>query len=183
MYLSVHDIPRNLRDGENQTIRTNRITVHHIVDSGLGTLLPPIVPNNSDLREPADTSEWPPAVIINLLYTSAVLQAWAPESFQQTMRTMTGGIYYNLNDEQGDEQGNIDPSNSARREQRLNTQNMKKARRGETGILEVMCGVMALRMSSARQGNLKGNRQRTTDLEEFPRQDRVKMWLRPQVLT
>lgn len=149
MYLSVNDIPRNVRTEENQTIATNRITVHHIVDSGLGILLPPIVPNNSDVREPADTSEWPPAVIINTLYTSAVLQAWAPESFQQTMRTMTNEIYYN-SDGSHYEQGDIDRSNSATRE-RLYRRNMKKARAEETSLANLMYDVMAFRMRSARQ--------------------------------
>ena len=186
--MSVNDIPRNLREGENQTIPTNRITVQHIVDSGLGIHLPGIVPNNRDVREPADTSKWPPAMIINMLYTSAVLKAWAPESFRQTARTMANELYYNSDgsdDDQGEEQGVSNPSNSLNLspEERRNRRNKKKidseAEGKGSSLATLMCGVIALRMRSARQGNLRGNRQRTAN-PNLPSQDRVKMWLRSQ---
>ena len=145
----------------------NRITVHYIADSRIGILLPRIVPNNHDVREPANTSEWPPATIINSSYTSAVLQAWAPESFQQTLRTMVKEFYYNsdgLDDEQGDFLGLS--------QERLKKRNAKKA----------LQGVMAFRMRSARRDGSKGNRQRNTnsDLPNQESQDRVKMWLHSQ---
>ena len=92
--MSVDDIPY-ARKEENQANPTNRLTLHHIVESGLGVLLPSIVPNNSDLREPGDTSQWPPAMVVDLFYASAALKAWAPKAFIQNAPAMAKDAYYN----------------------------------------------------------------------------------------
>lgn len=50
---------------------------------------------------------WPPAVIINMLYASAVLQAWAPASFQQTVRKLVNNTYHTVDglDDKTDDTG------------------------------------------------------------------------------
>ena len=165
--LSVDDIPY-ARTEENQASPTNRLTVHHIVDSGIGVMLP-IVPNNSDLREPGDTSQWPPAIIVNQFYASAALKAWAPKAFIQNARAMAKDAYYN------DISGGIDP-NPYIRQRRLDARNETKARVAhpeKMQLSDAMDVVLALWMRSARQG--KGNRQKIT-ASDLAR-DKVQAWV------
>ena len=163
--MSVDDIPY-ARKEENQANPTNRLTLHHIVESGLGVLLPSIVPNNSDLREPGDTSQWPPAMVVDLFYASAALKAWAPKAFIQNAPAMAKDAYYNDPDDgisDGIDPNPYIPPESGARERRLDARNEKKARAAhpeEMQFSSVMDGVMALWMRSAGQG--KGNRQRIT---------------------
>ena len=89
--LSIDDNPPRQ---ENRTSQTSRLTLQYINDSRLGLLLPATIPNNSDLREPRDIANWPPAVVLDIAYASAALRAWAPESFIQTVRVMAKDISY-----------------------------------------------------------------------------------------
>lgn len=178
--MSVDDIPY-ARTEENQASPTNRLTLHYIVESGLGVLLPSIIPNNSDLREPGDTSQWPPAMVLNLFYASAALKAWAPKAFIQHARAMAKGAYYNDPDDDisdcTDPNPYIPPESGAR-QRRLDARNEKTARAahpGEMQLSSVMDGVMALWMRSARQG--KGNRQRITASDLAHRCDKVQAWV------
>ena len=178
--MSVDDIPY-ARTEENQASPTNRLTLHYIVESGLGILLPSIVPNNSDLREPGDTSQWPPAMIVNLFYACAALNAWAPKAFIQNARAMAKGAYYN--DPNDDISDGIDPNpyilpESGARQRGLDARNEKKARAAHPEQMQfssVMDGVMALWMRSARQG--KGNRQRIAASDFAHRCDKVQAWM------
>jgi len=117
-------------------------------------MLPALVPNNSDLREPEDTSEWPPAIVVNLFYASAALRAWAPMTFIQAIRTIVRDANYDASDdgtpdgqgEAGDTGPCIPPEASARA-QCLNTQNERRlgvAHPGETQFSSAMDGVKAL---------------------------------------
>jgi hypothetical protein len=153
--------------------------MHYIVDSKIGVNLPRIA-NNSDLREPADTSEWPPAVISNMVYTSAVLQARAPEAFRQTIRTMVGDIYYkDADDEAGDEEGdNAGDKAGQTRTQRLQAQN--EMRGHDTGFRSAVYELMAFRTMMT-QSSVTENPQRTTDSDlSCTRDDRFKKWLDSQ---
>jgi hypothetical protein len=51
-----------------------------------GSILSQFAPNNSDACEPQDTSEWPPAIILNVFYATAVLKAWGPQMFVKYVR-------------------------------------------------------------------------------------------------
>lgn len=178
--MSVDDIPY-ARTEKNQASPTNRLTLHHIVESDLGILLPSIVPNNSDLREPGDTSQWPPAMVVDLLYASAALKAWAPKAFIQNARAMAKGAYYS--DAGDDISDGIDPNpyilpESGARQRGLDARNEKKARAAhpeEMQFSSVMDGVVALWMRSARQG--KGNRQRIAASDFAHRCDKVQAWM------
>jgi hypothetical protein len=115
--------------------------VHYIVESRLVVQLPRIVPNNSDLRELGDTSKWPPAMVVNLLYASAVLQAWAPEPFIENIRASRTTICRMV-------------LVQGARTRRLNTRNRMKAQAAypeETQISSVMDGVTALWMRSGKR--------------------------------
>lgn len=149
----------------------------------MGTALPSIVPNNSDLREPEDTSEWPPAVIINSFYISAVLQEWAPDPFIQILRTSAIKTYYNFddsNDEAGDE-ASVEtnpqagpsslPAPISSWTQRLLARNIKKMQSERTSLSELMDGVLAFRMRSS-----QSNKENTD--WDLSRQERVTKWVR-----
>ena len=178
--MSVDDISY-ARTEENQASLTNCLTLHYIVESGLGVLLPSIVPNNSDLREPGDTGQWPPAMVVDLFYASAALKAWAPKAFIQNAWAMAKGANYNNPDD--DISDGIDPNlyippGYSARQRRLDARNEKKtraARMEEMQFSSVMDGVMALWMRSVRQG--KGNRQRITASDLAHRCDKVQAWV------
>ena len=178
--MSVDDIPYARRE-ENQASPTNRLTLHYIVESGLGLLLPSIVPNNSDLREPGDTSQWPPAMVVDLFYASAALRAWGPKVFIQNARAMAKDAYYN--DPDDDISDDIDPDpyippEPDARQRRLEARNEQKARAAhpeEMQLSFVMDGVMALWKRAARQG--KGNRQRISASDLAHRCDKVQAWV------
>ena len=59
-----------------------------------------MAPHNSNARQPHDTSEWPPAIIVDLFYASAALKAWSSNSFIQYVRERSKDAYY---DEAGDQ--------------------------------------------------------------------------------
>jgi hypothetical protein len=102
--LSVDDIPFSQRRLRGQAIPTNRITVQYIVNSG-GIMVPRFAPNNSELRLPADISKWPPAVILNMVYTSAVLQAWPQKHSDNLLGRWSKTFIMDADDEPGDDAG------------------------------------------------------------------------------
>jgi len=157
----VDDIPY-ARTEENQASPTNRLTLHHIVESGLGILLPSIVPNNSDLREPEDTSQWPPA-----------LKAWAPKAFIQNARAMAKGTYYN--DQDDDISDGIDPNPYIPLNQMLGNDVSTQKKHGLLIWKKYMDGVMVLWMRSARQG--KGNQEIIPASDLAHRCDKVQAWV------
>jgi hypothetical protein len=57
-------------------------------------LIPKFAPHNSDARQPQDTREWPPAVIIDLYYAAAAMKAWSPKSFIEYVREQSSDVYY-----------------------------------------------------------------------------------------
>ena len=150
----------------------------------MGTALPSIVPNNSDLREPADTSEWPPAVIINSFYISAVLQEWAPDPFIQILRTSAIKTYYNFNGSADEPKAGVEagvetnpqagfsdlPAPISSRAERLLARNLKKMQSEGTSLSELMDGVLAFRMRSSQSNKVN------TDWD-LSRQDRVTKWV------
>ncbi|KAI9568229.1 hypothetical protein HD554DRAFT_2261547 [Boletus coccyginus] len=100
--LTVDDIP--YRQPPNAGSPPNRLTLQHIKPSELG-LLSQITPHNSDARQPQDTSKWPPAIIVDLSYAVAALQAWGPKTFIEYVRTNSRDVYYPDDVEGGDGAG------------------------------------------------------------------------------
>jgi hypothetical protein len=141
-------------------------------------MLPALVPNNSDLREPEDTSEWPPTIVFNLFYASAGLWAWAPMTFVQAVNDANYASDDGTPDGQG-EPGNTGPCippEASARAQCLNTQNERRlgvAHPGETQFSSAMDGVTALWMRSKRR--IKGNLQTTTAPNVA--RDKVQAWM------
>ncbi|KXN83943.1 hypothetical protein AN958_00786 [Leucoagaricus sp. SymC.cos] len=182
-YLDVDDIPYNPPREENQASPASRLTLHYIVDSGLGRMLPGIVPNNSDLREPEDTSTWPPVIILNLCYASAALCAWAPVTFRQTIRAMVKDTYYDASDDSTansqDEPDDTGPRISkelslrAQRLERRNERKLQAAHPGEMHLSSAMDGVLALWMRSKGRG--KQILQTATDFKNA--RDKVWSWI------
>ncbi|KAF8815106.1 hypothetical protein BYT27DRAFT_7199581 [Phlegmacium glaucopus] len=176
LYLSVNDIPYN----KNHATPTSRTTSHYIVDTGLSSMMPVLVPNNSDLREPTDISQWPPAEIINLFYISAAIQAWAPPSFKQTVQESVQDIYYNSSDDatSDGEPSDIGPCThpDVARTRRNIARNNRKAHSEETELGSLMHGIMGLWMQSAEQR--KENEERIIDSDLV--HSKVNMWMDSQ---
>ena len=83
--MTVNDVPFNppRPDGEDGPAR--RVTLHHIDDPELGPMLSTYAQNNFDARLPQDTTHWPPAIILDHVYAAAVIQAWGPKEFSDSV--------------------------------------------------------------------------------------------------
>ncbi len=90
--MGVEDIPVRQID---QASPASRVTLHHFAPSRLGSIDTRFWPNNSDARQPPDTSAWPPAVILDLCYACAVLQAWGPRGSIDYLQDAGRYAYYN----------------------------------------------------------------------------------------
>jgi hypothetical protein len=185
--LSVGDIPFTNPPQQDQASPTSRLTLQFIVDSALvGSSLPVNAPNNSDLREPTDTTNWPPAVLTDMAYASAVLRAWGSKSFLNTLSAIGKDIFYKDLDETDNEPDDttscISPDPGARipmagaRAQRLHAGNLMKVMphpQEETTPDSIMDGVLGLWMGSTRQD--KGKQERQVALESA--RHKVKAWI------
>jgi hypothetical protein len=102
--LDVNDIPYDPPREAGEDSPADRLTLHHFT-AQLGPLLARFAPNNSDARQPQDISAWPPAIIIDIIYASAVLRAWGPKAFKESLWEKAKTFYYN---NQGDNSGMLD---------------------------------------------------------------------------
>ena len=91
--MTVDDIPYSPPNTADEG-PTNRLTLQHFVDSELGVVVPVIAPHNSDARPPQDSRKWPPAVIVDLIYAAAVMNAWSPKTFIAYIRDKSSNAYY-----------------------------------------------------------------------------------------
>jgi hypothetical protein len=173
----------------------SRLTLHHFVDlPQLGTIIPGIAPNNSDARQPQDTSEWPPAIILDLIYAAAALNAWSPKPFIKYIREQSRNAYYDDGDNQDDSNstdGNsMDRSGPSRVDARMSDQTIGQSESGrydlrtrkkissiplkERRFADLIDGVSALWMQSARV-----NKPKLEDASlSLARNEGVKMWLK-----
>jgi hypothetical protein len=187
--LSVGDIPFTNPPQQDQASPTSRLTLHLIVDSALvGSSLLVNAPNNSDLREPTDTTNWPPAVLTDMAYASAVLRAWGSKSFLDTLSAIGKDIFYKDLDETDNKPDDttpcISPDPGARtpmaeaRAQRLHAGNLMKVmphHQEETTPDSIMDGVWGLWMRSTRQD--KEKQEREVALESARTHHKVKAWI------
>jgi len=183
----VDDIP--LHPQKDQASPTNRLTLQFIDDSRfVGSSLPVDAPNNSDLREPTDTTNWPPAVLTDMAYASAVLKAWGSKPFLDTLLAIGKPILFKDLDESNNEPDDttpcIFPDPGARtpmadaRAQHLHTRNLMKAmpsHQEETTRDSMMDGVLGLWTRSTRQD--KGKQEREAALELARTCHKVKAWI------
>jgi hypothetical protein len=189
--LTVDDIPYNPPISVNSP--TSRLTLQHfVVDDLLGPVLPTIAPRNSDARQPEDTTEWPPAVIVDLFYACAALKAWAPTTFSKYVREQTRDAYYDIardGDSAPDDHplgGGSGYTNVPTVGQESDRTRLYKARTGDnTGTVRLagereemslsdwMDGVKALWMQAAREG-----KQKLPGASDLSRnEDDIKTWL------
>ncbi|KAF8695511.1 hypothetical protein AX14_001769 [Amanita brunnescens Koide BX004] len=84
--LSVDDIPYEPLKDEDQQSPASRLTLHHFANLGSFFSEFRSTRHNSDARQPHDTSEWPPAIIVDLSYAAAAMKAWS--SLRSSARRM-----------------------------------------------------------------------------------------------
>jgi hypothetical protein len=96
--LTVNDIHYQPPRKVGQAIPTSRLTMHHFVNlPKLGLLIPIVAPQNSDARQPQDTSKWPPAIILDFFYAVAAMKAWSSECFLKYVQEQSRNAYHNNN--------------------------------------------------------------------------------------
>jgi len=106
MTMSIHAFTHmpNPRRGANESSPDSRLTLHHFVGLlPLGNIITILAPHNTDVRPPQDTSEWPPAIILDLFYAAAAINTWGPKFFIKYVREQSKDAYYNGDDEDDDE--------------------------------------------------------------------------------
>ena len=172
--LTVDDIPYNQPKAADEEGPASRLTLHHIVDlPRLGRLIPGIAPHNSDARQPQDTTQWPPAVIVDLVYAAAAMNAWSPKSFIKYVREQSSDAYYPEGRRQEDEHNDnvSDSSGSSYVNAQTGDQTAGQSGTGryalrsrnrtsnvpaeERSFPDLMDGVFALWMQSSRTGKKK----------------------------
>jgi hypothetical protein len=110
--LTVDDIPYHPLKEADQESPASRLTLHYFVNlPQLGPWIPNIAPQNSDARQPQDTSEWPPAIIVDLFYAVAAINAWSPKPFIKYVREQSRNAYYD--DDDGENGNALDSSGSS----------------------------------------------------------------------
>lgn len=188
--LTVDDIPYHPPQEESPA---SRLTLQYFVDLPLlGVVIPDIAPHNSDARQPQDTSKWPPAIIVDLFYATAALNAWSPQSFIKYVRERSRDAYYDDDDDQDD--GNaMDGSGPSHVDAQMGDQTTGQPEsegyalrsRNKTSnvppkerrFADLMDGVSVLWMQSSRVGKLK-LKPEGVRASSLARNEDVKMWLR-----
>jgi len=189
--LTVNDVPYHPPKEADEESPASRLTLHYFVDLPLlGVTIPNIAPHNSDARQPQDTSEWPPAIIVDLFYAVAAINAWSPKPFIKYVREQSRDAYYNDDDNGDNDNDNAsDSSGSSRVDAQMGDQTTGQSGSGryalrsrnktsnippkERRLADLMDGVSALWMRSSRVGKPKPEDVHASSL----RNEGVKMWL------
>jgi hypothetical protein len=147
-------------------------------------------PHNSDARQPQDTSEWPPAIIVDLSYAAAALKAWSPNPFIEYVREQSRDAYYCDGDDQNDS-NSMDGSGPSCVNARMCDQTtvqfgsglhsrnktLSIPPKGRRHIADMMDIVSALWMQSSRVNKIK---QEDAQALSLARNEGVKAWLQSQ---
>ncbi|KAF8345413.1 hypothetical protein F5887DRAFT_1192054 [Amanita rubescens] len=188
--LTVDDIPYNQPNAADEEGPASRLTLHHFVDlPQLGRVIPNLAPHNCDARQPQDTSEWPPAVIVDLFYAVAAMNAWSPKSFIDYVREQSSDVYYPEGEDEDDDNVS-DSSGSSHVDAQMGDQTTGQSGYGryalrsrnrtsnvppkESRLADLMNGVCALWMQSSRMGKKKTEDVHASNLS---RNEGVKKWL------
>ncbi|KAG9310359.1 hypothetical protein JVU11DRAFT_9492 [Chiua virens] len=102
--LGVEDVPYSHQPPPTAHPET-RLTLQHIRPDRIGPALRNLSPHNTDARQPEDMSLWPLAIIVDLRYGSAAVQAWGPQAFLDRVRTVAGHSYDDDDDGKGEGKG------------------------------------------------------------------------------
>lgn len=163
--MTVDDIPYNPPDTADEEGPSSRLTLHHFNTPQLGYIIPKHAPHNSDARQPQDTSEWPPAAIVDLFYATAAMKVWSSKSFIEYVREQSRDAYYpRVEDEESG-------STSYTLHSRDGTSNVPPE---ENRFADLMDGVCALWMQSSRMGEKETKDVHASSLS---RNEGVKKWL------
>jgi hypothetical protein len=190
--MSVDDIPYQPPKHPDHESPASRLTLHHFVDSSqLGPWLPRMAPHNSDARQSQDTSEWPPAIILDLSYAAAALKAWGPKPFIEYVRGNSRDAYYGDGDGQDDD--SMDGSGPSRVDAQMGNQTTVQPGSGRYNlrsgnntssispkgrrIVDMMDIVTTLWMQSSRVNKIKREDAQASSLA---RNEGVKSWLQSQ---
>ncbi|KAF8313384.1 hypothetical protein F5887DRAFT_1237316 [Amanita rubescens] len=193
--LDVDDIPYESED-QDQESPASRLTLHHFVNERqLGPVITAWAGHNSDARQPQDTSEWPPAIVVDLFYAAAALNAWGPKPFIKYVRE---NVHYGDDDDQdddGDDQDDddddsMDGSGLSHVDAQMGNQKTGQSGSGRYALrskdktssipqkvrrfADLMEGVSALWMQSSRVDKLKPEDAHASSLA---RNEGVKTWL------
>ena len=192
--MTVDDIPYDRRRGANEASPDSRLTLHYFVDPlQLGDMVTNSAPLNADARQPQDTSEWPHAIILDLFYAVAAMNAWSPKPFIKYVRERSKDAYYHGDDEDDDEDNDEDNDNnsgpshidtqmgeqitgqSGSKRYALRSRNKTSNIRPEARrFVDLMDGVCALWMQSSRVDKPKPEDDHASSLT---RNGNVKKWL------
>jgi hypothetical protein len=189
--MSVDDISYQPPKHPDHESAASRLMLHHFVSSSeLGPWLPRMAPNNSDVWQPQDTSEWPPAIILDLSYAAAALKAWGPKSFIEYVRGNSRDAYYGGGDGQDNDlmdgsgpscvdaqmgdQTTVQPGS---RPYNLHSKNNTSISPKRRRVVDMMDIVTALWMQSSRVNKIK---RKDTQASSLACNEGVKLWLQSQ---
>jgi hypothetical protein len=165
--------------------------LQYLVPTQVGPSFRALAPHNSDARQPQDTSRWPSALIVDLVYAAAALQAWGPKGFTSYVRENAKGFYYD-NDVEGSDGVDDDtpedgprgpntqiPDQPTARSARYARRSANKAQAAhleeQLPFSDMLDVVMALWMRSARE--VQRGRPSTDTADVARNQEDVQMWL------
>jgi hypothetical protein len=187
--LAVDDIPHHPPIAADEEVPASRLTLHHF-NLALGNFIPNFAPHNSDARQPQDTSQCPPALIIDLFYAAAVMNVWSPKSFIKYVREQSRDVYYPEGEDELDED-NVnasDSSGSNHVDAQMGDQTTGESgsrlyavRPKESRFADLMSGVSALWVQSSREGKKATEEgKKATEVihaSRLSRNEGVKKWL------
>ncbi|KAF8626969.1 hypothetical protein AX15_004609 [Amanita polypyramis BW_CC] len=186
--LNVDDIPYGPRRVANEASPDSRLTLHYFVDLLLlGDIITTVTPCNTDAQQPQDTSKWPPAIILDLFYAVAAINAWSPRSFIEYVRKQSKDAYYNGDDEDSDNVSDSsgpshvdaqtgDQTIGSKRYALRSRNKMPNVRPKERQFADLMGGVYALWTQSSRVDKPKP--EDDDHASSLTRNESVKRWLR-----
>jgi hypothetical protein len=161
----------------------SRLTLHHFADLSRDPYFRLIASPNLDARQPQDTDQWPPALILDFVYGYAALKAWGPATFVDLVRKSTRDAYYDHTDtDESDVDRSFSPQPINAKRKQENDRDARAAARSKRKHMgqlsredDLMDVVMALWKRAAR----KGRPQQQVDPASGAQgsRDRVQAWL------
>ena len=141
-----------------------------------------VAPHNQDARLPADMSQFPPPVIVDMFYGCCALAQWGISQAKDAIRLSAGPLYYD-----GTGSGGADPAEDSEDDTEAARSRSKRARaraarhcdqseRRQSTLDEAMDLLLILWSRSAPKRQEKP----PSTQEEDMRRDRVKEWLQTQ---
>ena len=179
--MSVNDIPYH--QPPNAGSPASRFTLQYIQPSRVGTVLHEVCPHNSDARQPQDTSQWPPAIIVDLTYAAALLKAWSPKTFIKYVKENSQDSYYGGGEEEEEEKEEkelqTDCAIQYERQSAKKKQVVDPADQPTGEDMDIFDVVLALWMQAAKESNLRGKKRSPGNdaADTTDNKNKIQMWL------